>query len=140
MHKNYWITTAFAVTEVTIGILGGNTFISSDLSIFSGKELSVSIPLFYSGLIIIFFCSTILPGFINLLILKLQRKFPICALKSIKWGGLFLLLYIFSFSFLSYTLGLRVVPSFLLLLGFVSGFNLSLFKILDKLFKNEKVK
>lgn len=140
MHKNYWITSAFALIEVTIGILGGNAFISSDLTIFSGKELSVSVPLFYLGLIMIFFCSTIIPGFVNLWILKLQRKFPICTLKSIIWGGLFLLAYILFFSFLSYTLGLRIVPTYLLLVGFVSGFNLSLFKILDKSLKNEKVK
>lgn len=138
MHRNYLIITFFAIIETIIGILGGNIFISSDFSYFEQKELTVSIPLFYLGLLTIFFISTIIPGFVNLVILRLQRKFLTCILLSIAGGFIFLVTYSLLFSFLSYTLNLRIVPLFLLLLGFVGGFNLSLFKILEKSLKNQK--
>lgn len=127
----------FIAIEFVIGLFGGSAFIDTDFSNMPRMELMVEILLFYFSLAFIFFLSTIIPGTINVLLLKMKKYLLYCLLFSMAGGLIGIIVYAFLFSFLSYVLKIHVVPMFLILLGFVSGFNFSLYKFLLKEQKTE---
>jgi hypothetical protein len=115
----------FGVLELIIGGILGFIYLDN----FQGEgELNNSIIQFYLTLNAIFLGTTILIGTLNIGLLKIWDKMFNAILFSLGLGLLCLATYSLTFSFLSYTLNIRVTPLFFTLLGFVIGFNLGLIR------------
>jgi hypothetical protein len=115
----------FGVLELIIGGILGFIYLDN----FQGEgELNNSIIQFYLTLNAIFLGTTILIGTLNIGLLKIWDKMFNAILFSLRLGLLCLAIYSLTFSFLSYTLDIRVTPLFFTLLGFVIGFNLGLIR------------
>jgi hypothetical protein len=119
-------TFAFALLELLIGSTVGYFYINS----FDGenKDLNQSIIECYLTLNALFLGTTLILGTLNVGLLGKWEKLGISILISILSGFFCLFIYAVTFSFLSYTLRIRLTPLFFSLIGFVFGFNFGLLR------------
>ena len=114
--------------ELLAGILMGYSFIKSVIYSESilGQGYFSGIVSFYGVISLCFFIPVLTIGVISAKKLRKSHLVKRAIYSSIIFWIASLFLYAVSYSYFSYSLGLRVLPVFMLLIGIVSGFNIGL--------------
>lgn len=93
---------------------------------FFGNSYSSGIFKFYGALSIVFFIAVFSVGIFGAITLRQSNKIANAILYSILFWLLSMALYVVTFSFFSYTLNLRTIPLYIILVGIIVGFNLGM--------------
>ena len=123
--KTFLIIAIFAAGELILGYMAGYYFLYNYN--LTSPELSTSVLMTYIPLNGIFFTTTILPGIMSIVLLKIRHRLLLAILLSFGLGSLFLIFYALTFNLLQDILSLRFILMFFPLLGFVAGFNAAVF-------------
>ncbi len=93
---------------------------------FFGNSYGTGIFRFYGALSIVFFIAVFSVGIFGAITLHQSNKIANAILYSILFWLLSIVLYVVTFSFFSYTLNLRTIPLYIILVGIIAGFNLGM--------------